>query len=87
MVSGGAVLSALAPGALAAVSNGRPASSFGKGDIGILNYALFTVTTRGDATVGVPGSIAGVKLIMVTSEPLGGSRVPTTSPVIVAHVS
>ncbi len=49
--------------------------------------ALFTVTAKGDATVGVPGSIAGVKLIMVTSEPLGGSKVPTTSPVIVAHLS
>jgi anti-sigma-K factor RskA len=49
--------------------------------------ALFTVTTQGDATVGVPGSIDGVRLIMVTSEPLGGSRVPTTRPVIVARVS
>ena len=49
--------------------------------------ALFTVTARGDATVGVPGSVAGVKVIMVTSEPLGGSKVPTTSPVIVAHLS
>jgi anti-sigma-K factor RskA len=49
--------------------------------------ALFTVTARGDATVGVPGSVHGVKVVMVTSEPLGGSRVPTTSPVIVARVS
>jgi anti-sigma-K factor RskA len=49
--------------------------------------ALFTVTAQGDATVGVPGSVDGVKVIMVTSEPLGGSRVPTTSPVIVAHLS
>jgi Ferritin-like domain len=40
LMSGGAVLSALAPGALAATSNGRPPSSFGNGDIGILNYAL-----------------------------------------------
>jgi len=39
-MSGGAVLSALAPSALAATGNGRPPSSFGKGDIGILNYAL-----------------------------------------------
>ena len=39
-MSGGAVLSALAPQALAAASNGRPPASFGKGDIGILNYAL-----------------------------------------------
>jgi hypothetical protein len=38
LVGGGAVLSALAPSALA--SGGRPPASFGKGDIGILNYAL-----------------------------------------------
>jgi Ferritin-like domain len=38
VVSGGAVLGALAPSALAA--GGRPPSSFGKGDIGVLNYAL-----------------------------------------------
>jgi hypothetical protein len=40
LVSGGAVLSALAPDALAATSVGRPPATFGKGDIGILNYAL-----------------------------------------------
>jgi hypothetical protein len=40
MVSGGAVLSALAPGAMAASQVGRPPATFGKGDIGILNYAL-----------------------------------------------
>jgi anti-sigma-K factor RskA len=49
--------------------------------------ALFTVTANGDATVGVPGSVAGVTVVMVTSEPLGGSKVPTTSPVIIARVS
>ena len=38
-VSGGALLGALAPSALAA-GGGRPPKSFGKGDIGILNYAL-----------------------------------------------
>jgi len=38
-MSGGAVLSALAPSAFAAGS-GRPPASFGKGDIGILNFAL-----------------------------------------------
>jgi hypothetical protein len=36
-VGGGAILGALAPGAMAA---GAPPSSFGAGDIGILNYAL-----------------------------------------------
>lgn len=49
--------------------------------------ALFTVTANGDATVGVPGSLDGVKVIMVTAEPLGGSSVPTSSPVIVARLS
>jgi hypothetical protein len=39
LMSGGAVLSALAPSALAN-SSGRPPASFGKGDVGILNYAL-----------------------------------------------
>ena len=37
-LSGGAILSALVPGR--ALAAGRPPSSFGKGDIGILNYAL-----------------------------------------------
>jgi hypothetical protein len=39
VVSGGAVLGAFAPSALAA-GGGRPPASFGKGDVGILNYAL-----------------------------------------------
>jgi hypothetical protein len=39
-VSGGAILSALAPNALAATQHGRPPAAFGKGDVGILNYAL-----------------------------------------------
>jgi hypothetical protein len=39
-MSGGAVLSALAPSAFASSAHGRPPASFGRGDIGILNYAL-----------------------------------------------
>ncbi len=41
-MSGGALLGALAPSALASGSgsDGRPPASFGKGDIGIFNYAL-----------------------------------------------
>jgi hypothetical protein len=39
-VSGGAVLSVLAPDVLAAAGHGRPPVSFGRGDVGILNYAL-----------------------------------------------
>jgi hypothetical protein len=39
-LSGGAVLGALVPGVALAAGGGRPPASFGKGDIGILNYAL-----------------------------------------------
>jgi anti-sigma-K factor RskA len=49
--------------------------------------ALFTVTGRGSATVSVPGSVLGVRQIMVTAEPRGGSSVPTGAPVIVASLS
>lgn len=38
-MSGGAIFGMLAPGAFAA-GDGRPPASFGRGDIGILNYAL-----------------------------------------------
>jgi len=49
--------------------------------------ALFTVSSTGSATVGVPGAISGVKQILVTAEPTGGSKVPTSTPVIVANLS
>jgi hypothetical protein len=39
-LSGGAVLGALVPGVALAAGGGRPPASFGKGDNGILNYAL-----------------------------------------------
>jgi anti-sigma-K factor RskA len=49
--------------------------------------ALFTVSNSGKASVGVPGSVTNATAIMVTSEPLGGSSVPTSSPLIVARLS
>jgi hypothetical protein len=49
--------------------------------------ALFTVSTAGSATVGVPGDVKGVKEILVTSEPTGGSKAPTSNPVIIANLS
>ncbi len=49
--------------------------------------ALFTVSSGGSATVSVPGGVAGVREVLVTSEPEGGSKVPTRAPVIVARVS
>jgi anti-sigma-K factor RskA len=49
--------------------------------------ALFTVAANGAASVGVPGGVDGVREVMVTSEPLGGSSVPTLPALIVARVS
>ncbi|MDX6623649.1 MAG: hypothetical protein QOE75_1581 [Solirubrobacterales bacterium] len=40
LVGGGALLGALTPAGAMAAGKGRPPASFGKGDIGILNYAL-----------------------------------------------
>ena len=39
-IGGGAILGGLISPALASAAGGRPPNSFGKGDIGILNYAL-----------------------------------------------
>jgi anti-sigma-K factor RskA len=48
---------------------------------------LFSVSAAGRASVGVPGGVGGVREVLVTSEPLGGSRVPTLPALIVARVS
>jgi hypothetical protein len=44
--------------------------------------ALFTVTSAGQGTVEVPGPLLGVREVMVTSEPLGGSSAPTSAAVL-----
>ncbi len=44
--------------------------------------ALFSVTNRGSGSVAVPNNLHGVKEVMVTSEPLGGSTRPTSPPLI-----
>jgi anti-sigma-K factor RskA len=46
--------------------------------------ALFGVNRKGSASVDVPGDLAGVKQVMVTAEPLGGSAHPTSPAIIVA---
>jgi Ferritin-like domain len=40
VMGGGALLGALTPGAAMAAGKGRPPAKFGKGDVGILNFAL-----------------------------------------------
>lgn len=49
--------------------------------------ALFTVTRSGDGAVEVPGNLRGVRAVMVTSEPLGGSSAPTSAAVLRLRVS
>ncbi len=48
--------------------------------------ALFSVR-KGRASVDVPGDLDGVKQVLVTDEPLGGSQVPTRRPVIAARMA
>jgi hypothetical protein len=49
--------------------------------------ALFSVSSRGGASVAVPGNLHGVDEVLVTSEPLGGSAHPTSTPVLRVAVS
>ncbi|HEY2217448.1 MAG TPA: anti-sigma factor [Solirubrobacteraceae bacterium] len=49
--------------------------------------ALFGVSSRGSGAVDVPGNLQGVKQVLVTSEPLGGSSAPTRAPVISVALS
>jgi hypothetical protein len=49
--------------------------------------ALFGVTSRGTAAASVPGDLHGVREVLVTSEPRGGSLHPTSQPVIVVTLA
>jgi hypothetical protein len=48
---------------------------------------LFNVDSRGGSDVAVAGSVHGVRRLLVTEEPAGGTSAPTVSPVIVASIS
>jgi anti-sigma-K factor RskA len=47
---------------------------------------LFSVSADGNAEVGLPADTKGVSAVLVTPEPLGGSKHPTHTPVIVAKL-
>ncbi len=49
--------------------------------------ALFSVTRSGAGDVEVPGDLHGVHIVMVTTEPAGGSLKPTTPAVIRATLT
>ncbi len=48
--------------------------------------ALFTVSLDGSASVDVPGSLDGVRAVMVTDEPAGGSAKPTGRLILTASL-
>ncbi len=43
---------------------------------------LFTVTSAGNATVDIPGRLHGLRAVLVTAEPLGGSISPTSRAIV-----
>jgi len=49
--------------------------------------SLFSVNSNGADDVEVPGNLRGVSVVMVTTEPIGGSIHPTGNPVIRAALS
>jgi anti-sigma-K factor RskA len=59
--------------------------SRGKGDAEPTS-ALFSVTNSGNGEIDVPSNLRGVKQVLVTAEPAGGSKHPTSTPVISASL-
>jgi hypothetical protein len=49
--------------------------------------ALFAPSGDGTATATVPGEMNEVEQVLVTDEPMGGSKVPTREPLLVATMS
>lgn len=49
--------------------------------------ALFSTRRDGSASVSVPGSLKGVREVLVTDEPEGGSSVPTREPLLTVSPS
>jgi anti-sigma-K factor RskA len=49
--------------------------------------AFFTPGRDGSATASMPGDMKDVKAVLVNTEPVGGSRAPTSKPVLTASLS
>jgi anti-sigma-K factor RskA len=50
-------------------------------------HSLFEPSRDGIASVAVPADVKDMKALMVTSEPDGGSKAPTSAPVLIASMS
>jgi anti-sigma-K factor RskA len=48
--------------------------------------SLFTLQRDGSASAAIPDSLKGVKAVMVSEEPKGGSSKPTSKPVLIAKL-
>jgi anti-sigma-K factor RskA len=49
--------------------------------------ALFSVSSGGSGTAGIPGSLDGVQAVAVTAEPHGGTLKPTQMPLLTVKLS
>jgi hypothetical protein len=49
--------------------------------------ALFTPLRDGSATASVPGKLDDVQAVIVNTEPDGGSRAPTSKPLLTAALT
>jgi anti-sigma factor RsiW len=52
----------------------------------IVPQPTFEVGDSGSGAVAVPGDLSGVREVMVTREPRGGSRAPTESPILTVRL-
>lgn len=53
----------------------------------VVPQALFDVSAEGGGTAGINDGLSGVDQVVVTEEPAGGSRAPTTQPVLTVDTS
>jgi anti-sigma-K factor RskA len=52
----------------------------------IIPSSLFVVDRGGHGSVAIPGGLERVQAVMVSNEPAGGSKAPTTKPVLQASI-
>ena len=48
----------------------------------VLPESIFNVGREGNGAAAVPDDVRGARAVLVTREPLGGSRAPTEAPIV-----